>query len=152
MTPADVTKVLIKIAAFDQRTVSAADVTAWHEILAPYALGDALAAVTRHHRDNPDRIKPAHVVAHVKAIRAEAARATSEALALPGKFEDDPARDGRMGPGIQACREAVADIAEKWSMQHALDAGELSPSEQLRQNAIKRAAAERRGRWPKPAA
>lgn len=152
MTPADVAKVLTKIAAYDQRTIGAGDVAAWHEILAPYPLGEALQAVTRHHRDNPDRIKPAHVVAHIKAIHAEAARATSEALALPGKYEPDAARDARKGPGIAACREAVAELAEKWAMQRVLDQGELTPAEQRRQRAIKRAKAERRGTWPPPAA
>lgn len=145
MTPADVAKVLAKIAAYDQRTVGQADVAAWHEILAPYPLGEALQAVMRHHRDSTERIKPAHVVAHIRAIRTEQAKATSEALALPSRYEHDPARAGRVAAGMATVGPVLEEIRRRIEADRQPQ-GELDPGEQIRQRALQRAAEERRPR------
>lgn len=61
MTPGDVARLLAKAAAFDQRTVGAADVAAWHEALADLPAADAMDAVTAHYREHEHRLMPAQV-------------------------------------------------------------------------------------------
>lgn len=114
MTPADVARVLAKAAAFDQRTVGEADVMAWHEILAGYDLGDALAAVTRHYRESTDRIMPAQLRRLATLVRDERRRVEgcSEALALPSRYEPDPDRDERMQAGMAQCRHILKIVMD----------------------------------------
>lgn len=116
MTPGDVARVLVKAAAFDQRTIGEADVLAWHEILAPYELADALEAVTRHYRDSTDRIMPAQLRRLTIIVRDEHRRRAlerSDALALPSRYEDDVTRDIRVQVGVARCREVVNAIRER---------------------------------------
>lgn len=79
MTPADTGKVLMKIAAYDQRTVGAADIAAWHEVIGGMELADALAAVTRHYASSEQRIMPVHVRRLATDIRRERHRIEREA-------------------------------------------------------------------------
>jgi hypothetical protein len=85
MNPAEVARVLAKAAAFDQRTVGAADVAAWHEAIGDLDAGDALAAVTRHYRSADQRIMPSHLrqlVVEIDRERRRALREAEEAKAL----------------------------------------------------------------------
>jgi hypothetical protein len=61
MTPADTAKVLLKLAAYDQRTTGESDVAAWYEVIGPLHLQDALAAVTAHYREQAHRAMPADI-------------------------------------------------------------------------------------------
>lgn len=102
MTPGDIARVLAKAAAFDQRTVGAADVAAWHEAVGDLEVGDALAAVTRHYSASTQRIMPVHVRDIVRdrlARDVERLRATATCrtcydrriiTALPGCSEPCP--------------------------------------------------------------
>jgi len=74
MTPADAARVLTKAAAFDQRTVGAADAIVWAEALDEIGVDDALEAVTRHYRGQTDRLMPAHVRRHVEQMRRDRTR------------------------------------------------------------------------------
>lgn len=116
VTPAEVARVLAKAAAFDQRTVGAADVAAWHEILAPYDLADALEAITRHYRNSTDRVMPAELRKLTNVIRDERHRrelGRSDALALPSRFEDDVTRDIRVRQGLAQCRGVLAVVMKR---------------------------------------
>lgn len=96
MSPADVAKVLAKASAFDQRTVGAADVAAWHEVLADVQLADALAAVTRHYADQTERLMPAHVrrlAREGERDRRRVERERREQLALTAEAADPTRRD-----------------------------------------------------------
>lgn len=79
MTPGDIARVLAKAAAFDQRTVGASDVAAWHEALGDIDLTDALEAVTRHYRTDDRRIMPVHIRRITADIDRERRRAAREA-------------------------------------------------------------------------
>lgn len=79
MTPADTARLLAKAAAFDQRTIGAADVAAWHEAVGDLDAGDALAAVTRHYQRTDQRIMPSHLRQLVTEIDRERRRAIREA-------------------------------------------------------------------------
>lgn len=146
MTPRDVTKVLAKLAAFDQRIVGEADVAAWHEILGRYDLDEALEAVTRHHRDSPERCKPAHLVAHIKIIRDEKRKGTSAPLALPRG--EDLAQQIQIGPGLATVHQVLDAIAKRLAARKAADRVAVEPteSERIHQAALERAMAEKRVR------
>lgn len=118
MNQTEVATVLIKVTAFDLRTVGEADVLAWHEVLADVDLPDALAAVTRHYRDSTDRIMPAHVRKLARAVKDDRARleARHPVRELPGKFEDDAERDARLAAGMAKVRAVLAPIVAKWSL------------------------------------
>jgi hypothetical protein len=70
--------VLAKAAGIDQRTVGAADVLAWHEIIGDLEYADALAAVSAHYAESSDRLMPAHVRRHALAIARERHRIERE--------------------------------------------------------------------------
>jgi len=85
MTPADTARVLSKAAAFDQRTIGAADVAAWHEAIGDLEAADALAAVTRHFQRTDQRVMPSHIrrlAAEIARERRRALREAAEARAL----------------------------------------------------------------------
>jgi len=108
--------VLTKAAAYDQRTIGEADVLAWHEILAPYDLADALEAVTRHYRDSTERVMPAQLRKLTNIVRDERHRrevGRSDALALPSRFEDDVTRDLRVQQGLAQCRDVLAAVMKR---------------------------------------
>jgi hypothetical protein len=110
VTPAEVATVLAKCAAYDRRTVGRADVAAWHEILAPVELVDALPAVTAHYRQTSDWAMPADILDEAQAARRARRRRhgqRTEALALPSRFETDTDRTSRIRRGIAACRAAI---------------------------------------------
>lgn len=112
MTPSEVARVLAKASAFDQRTVGAADVAAWHEILHRVELADALDAVRDHYTGSTDRLMPADVVRLARLSRDERRRRqrVSAVLALPSRFEADQERDERLERGLALCVEAIAPV------------------------------------------
>jgi hypothetical protein len=57
----DIGRVLAKCAAADQRTIGAADVLMWQEIIGNLDLGDCLEAVTLHYREQSNRAMPADI-------------------------------------------------------------------------------------------
>lgn len=61
-------KVLAKIQAFDNRNVEPETTLAWHEVLEPHSLADALTAVSDYFRVNSSWIMPAHIVERVRAM------------------------------------------------------------------------------------
>lgn len=70
MTPSEVATLLAKCAAYDRRTIGAADVAAWHDALHDVPFADASTAVTEHYTRTSDWIGVAEVRAGVKRIRA----------------------------------------------------------------------------------
>lgn len=91
MTPGDTARVLAKAAAFDQRTVGAADVAAWHEALHDLDTADALAAVTRHYATSDQRLMPVHVrriATELARERHRLAREEQERVALEAEAAD----------------------------------------------------------------
>jgi hypothetical protein len=61
-------KVLAKIQAFDNRNVEPETTLAWHEVLEPYTLQDALKAVSDYFRVTAAWIMPAHIVERVREM------------------------------------------------------------------------------------
>lgn len=112
MTPAEVARVLAKASAFDQRTVGQADVLAWHEVLGDLAFADAMAAVSKHYADRTERIMPAHIRSLVVAAR-NARPDPHEVRALPGRFEDDIERAGRVRAGVAQVRDVIGPILDE---------------------------------------
>ena len=110
MTLGDMARVLAKAAAYDQRTIGETDVRAWHEAIGDLDFADAHAAVTRHYRDHTERIMPAHVRRIVGELKAER-RSHSDALALPGRFENDADRADRTARGMVQIRQVFDEIA-----------------------------------------
>lgn len=110
MTRAETAVLLGLAAARDCRKIGDADVAAWHEDLHDLDFADAKTAVSRHYRDSTDRVMPAHVRRHVRAIRAER-RQQAEVRALPSPFENDPSRTIRVRRGLADCRQVVDAIA-----------------------------------------
>lgn len=119
MNLAETAVLLAKAAAVDQRTVGEADVRAWQEILAAVDLPDALTAVTRHYAETADRLMPAHVIRHAKAIRADRQRleAKTAPRQLPSRFESDPNRDSRISHGLSTVRNVLEAINARLAAQ-----------------------------------
>lgn len=97
MTDADVARVLTHAAAFDQRTIGAADVAAWAEVIGDLELDDCLEAVAAHFGSSQDRLMPFHV--RRGAVARAQARYAARLEQVVHVDPDDPA----------AWREAVAD-------------------------------------------
>ena len=62
MNLSETTLVLAKAQAYDNRTVGAANVAAWQEVLADIGLDEALAAVTDHFKNSTDYLQAAHII------------------------------------------------------------------------------------------
>jgi len=61
MTRSQVTLVLAKAAAFDQRTIGEADAEAWMDVIGDLPFDAAKAAVSTHYRAETRRIMPADI-------------------------------------------------------------------------------------------
>jgi hypothetical protein len=132
MTPGETARVLGKAAAFDQRTVGAADVAAWHEAIGDLNDDDALAAVTRHYQQTDQRIMPAHLrrlVAEIERERRRAVREASERRAIEAEqAEHRGDRTAEIEAFVQQVRdilppagpEALRPRAAYWDREHRL--------------------------------
>jgi hypothetical protein len=67
----ETTAVLAKAASFDNRTVGAVNVMAWHEIIGELDIRDCLRAITLHHSDSTEYLMPAHVRRIAEKVRSE---------------------------------------------------------------------------------
>lgn len=109
MTPEQTADVLVKLAAYDQRTVGAGDVLAWHEVIGHMDLADCLAAVTAHYASEPRRAMPADIrrlAIDIRDTRKSREHQAERRLALeagvPDRSED-----------VKALVRAVADALPK---------------------------------------
>lgn len=149
MTPAEVSKVLTKCAAYDQRTIGQADVLAWHEVLADVVLADALDAVRRHYRDEYRRAMPADIrrlSRDAKSERRQRERETESGPLppmLPSRYEPHAGdyakptlertaqvRNAARARIAQAQRKAAEARRRFASAQDALDALEAALAKQ----------------------
>ena len=71
MSPNEIIDLLSLAAAYDQRTVGQADVTAWHAVLFKLDSDEAQAAVIAHYQDSTVRLMPADIY---KRCRPQATR------------------------------------------------------------------------------
>lgn len=78
-------KVLGKLAAFDQRTVSPTDIAAWHEVIGHLDVDSCLAAVTMHYRENTARAMPAEIRKLATDLQARSRSAAHRQLVTGGK-------------------------------------------------------------------
>lgn len=109
MNARDVSQVLAKAAAFDNRTIGEAEILVWLEAIGDLPLEDALTAVTRHYRESTEWLKPVHVREQVLAIRNERAKSRHhEVLELPSRFEPDEIRDARVRAGVTQLAKLLA--------------------------------------------
>lgn len=145
MTRSEIALLLGAIAGRDQRTIGESDVLAWHEDLADLDFADARDAVRRHFRESTDRIMPAHVRHLVKVIRSER-RDQHEIRALPSRYEPDVSRSIRMERGTSQVHEILAQINARLAAQRGPTKTAATPSDEIRQRALERAAAEKRTR------
>lgn len=151
MNHTETARLLTAVAAIDGRRIDDASVAAWHGMLGDLPFNDCAEAVRRHFARSSDWLMPAHIRDGVRLIRDER-RPKVDALALPSRWEPDPARTERIKRGI-------AKVAEEMSIARAnrppVDAPEeakpLSPSDVIRERAIARARAQRRVTATNPA-
>lgn len=145
MTPDQTATVLAKCAAVDQRTIGRADVLAWHELVGHLDHADALEAVKRWYGTHRDRIMPSDLLDEAKAIRKERDEQQHHPVReLPSKFEQDVARDRRIGDGMSAVRPILRAIQARLHDQRSIESGPPSPEDETRQRAIERARRDRR--------
>jgi hypothetical protein len=144
MNAQQASRVLAKLAAFDNRTVGEANIRAWAEALDGIDLGDALAAVTRHYQRSPDFARPAHIIDAVREITEDRRRREPHPIrALPSRWEADEARAARAAAGASQCRNALA-ITDDTIRTKIYD-----PDDTTRDAALRRAALERRDTSPR---
>lgn len=101
---------LIKIQAYDQRTIGDGDALAWSEALADVTLNDALDAVTdffRSEMSTRTRCTPGHVVQAAKRRRRAAEDRAAQESQQParigaGPHGDDPFAGRRNSPQLEA--------------------------------------------------
>lgn len=144
MTRSEIALLLGAAAARDQRTIGETDVLAWFEDLGDIDFQDARQAVSRHYRESTDRIMTAHVRRIVKIIRDERRAAEAVKALPPGRFEDDPERNERINRNAARLRQLLTELARKRSVP-VDDAPAPTQSDLIRQRAIDRARAQRRG-------
>jgi len=124
----EVSDVLAKAAAYDQRTVGTADILAWLEVIGDLDVHDALLAVARHYSSETARIMPAHIREQVRAIHNERHQLEDhEIRALPSRFEEDVTRDARIKDGLAKCSAVLAVVMAHLEAKR----GERSPEQAL---------------------
>jgi len=80
-------QVLATIQAYTNRTVDAATIRAWHALLHPYRVEDALQAVREHYRDSKEWLMPSDIIGRVRMIRAERLARFPQHLRLSARDE-----------------------------------------------------------------
>jgi uncharacterized protein (DUF58 family) len=149
VTRSEVALLLGAATARDRRTVGETDVLAWHEDLGDLDFADAREAVSRHYRQSTDWIMPGHIRQLVRVIRDERRAASAVKALPPGPFEDDPERDERIRRNAARVRQALAQLAARRSIPAepvpAETPAEPTASDLIRQRALDRARADRRG-------
>jgi hypothetical protein len=130
MTPGDTARLLAKAAAFDQRTIGAADVAAWHEAVGDLDAGDALAAVTRHYQRTDQRIMPSHLrilTVEIGRERRKVLREAAERRALDAEATElTTDRSAEIAAFVQQIRSGLPDSdpavlrprAAYWDREH----------------------------------
>ncbi|MEE2041259.1 hypothetical protein Q8791_28945 [Nocardiopsis sp. CT-R113] len=113
-------RVLARAAAFDNRRPDPLVLEAWLAAIGDLDPTDALDAVVAHYGDSVEWIKPGHIRARVKRVRAE--RLRSADLALPPA--DPDARD--YGPQL---RKLLGEIADGRTVSRALDSAPTKGTE-----------------------
>lgn len=149
MAAVNVGQVLIYIAAADRRTVGKADLLVWQDAVGDLSHDDVMDAVRKHYRESTDFLMPAHVRRLVKAARADRAGRGVPA-APPSEVTDRP--------GVYKLHlvKAIAEIADRPGIGHALEAGDRhEPGEghRLARQIVPpgdRAERERAQRWGRP--
>lgn len=89
MTKAEIAKLLLMAAAFDQRTIGDADIEAWAATVGDLRFGDARSGLITHYREETTRIMPAHVLERVAEIR-EARLREAGTIPIPEHLADYP--------------------------------------------------------------
>jgi hypothetical protein len=114
MTETDMKRVLARASAYDNRRPDALVVEAWLAAIGDLDPADALDAVVTHYGESTDWIRPGHIRAIVRRVRA--ARLRSADLALPPA--DPDARDYSA-----QLRRLIRDIADGRTVARAIEAG-----------------------------
>lgn len=103
-------RILARAAAYDRRTIGAADVRAWHDALADLDEAACHLAVIAHYRDQTDWLMPAHIRRHVEAeARVEAERRHSAELRR--MLDSAEASIGEDRP--QAVKDLLAEVRRR---------------------------------------
>lgn len=118
MTPSETAELLTLMAAYDRRTIGAADVAAWHREVATLPLGDCQDAVVAHYGSSREWVMPADVLNGVRALRADRLRMAGDPPIPPVDGDDVPAYlawIGKWREGIAAGLESAAaeDYADR---------------------------------------
>lgn len=108
MNITEITAVLAKIQAFDNRNVDEATVLAWQEVLEPYAAKDCLDAVAGYFKTNTAWIMPAHIVERVREIEEARVRALGHTPYLSPADEDAAMASGQWSAAMRRLHRAVA--------------------------------------------
>lgn len=113
----DVAKLLALAAAYDQRTVGAADIDAWHQVAtaARWRPTDAARAVIEHYTTETDRVMPAHISRRIRERREQYAATYRHRPAPSGLHDvaDEVAWEREQLRGhIDACMDRWAAGAE----------------------------------------
>ncbi len=74
MNVQEVSAVLAKVQAYDQRNVGEANLAAWTEALTDVNLEDALDAVAHHHKTVASWIMPIHIITRVREVHLQRLR------------------------------------------------------------------------------
>lgn len=132
MTYQQVSLLLSKVQAYDNRDIGEAVIRAWHESLGDLELGDCLAAVTHHFAESQAWLMPAHIR---ELVRPMVERLPSW-RPLADHFVDLP-ETNRAGPGYAAYRFAKSQLDRRGP-------GDVRPeTDPVRARALDRARRER---------
>jgi hypothetical protein len=87
--PSDTADLLGLAAFYDNRTVDASVIAAWHDALGDLDRDDAITAVRAHYSESTDWLMPAHVRTRVRKIRADRAVSLDQVQPPPDLDPDD---------------------------------------------------------------
>jgi hypothetical protein len=123
MNIAETSMVLAKIQAFDNRTVDDATTIAWHEVLEPHTVQDALQAVTEYFRSNSTWIMPSHIVERIRMIEDSRMHDFKNGYHLNPADDDAMLTSGEWSAGMRRLGRAVRTGALTPEAYEAYQAG-----------------------------
>jgi hypothetical protein len=137
MTPDETALVLAKAALIDMRTIGEEDVMAWYEIVQRLDFRDALTAVARHYGETRDRLMPADLIRHAKAVDHDRRRDARERAEAEQAIEATEARRAfTAGEVSRAAALIAALIAELRGKLPAGDPAKLRGTHWLATHAV----------------
>lgn len=111
--------VLGLIALVDNRSLDAAVISHWHDLIGRLDYDDACDAVREHRKTSPDYLQPAHVIAGARRVAARrTARDQPREITGPPAFARTPEQQAYVERMAARTRQFLADFGRIDTKEH----------------------------------